>query len=216
MENNKKRSHHQGGFFNMDIDITKLSGNHIYLEFLEAAHVENLRLLAKDDRIWEFTKSLLIDEKYDQKFDDYINLAFDRNALEKQIAFVIRKIDDHAIIGMTRYYGIDEKNKRLNIGYTWYTPSVWGKVYNKECKLLLLSYAFEELKYHRVGFEVAHQNIRSQKAVKKIGGVREGELRKHAVRPDGVLRNTVVFSIIDDEWPATRQNLVSVMNASPK
>ena len=196
----------------MNLDINLLKGEHVYLEFLLPEHIEALRLLAKDDRIWEFTKTLLIDEQYDQRFDDYITLALDRNALEKQIAFIIRRKTDDAIIGMTRYYGIDEKQKRLNIGYTWYIPSVWGKVYNKECKLILLGYAFEQSGFNRVGFEVAHQNLRSQKAVMKIGAIKEGELRKHAIRPDGVFRNTVIFSIINDEWPQTKKHLIQLVD----
>jgi N-acetyltransferase len=205
-----------GGFFLMNIDVGLLKGEHVYLEFLLPEHIEALRVLAKDDRIWEFTKTLLIDEQYNQRFDDYITLALDRNALEKQVAFIIRKKIDNTIIGMTRYYGIDEKNKRLNIGYTWYIPSVWGKVYNKECKLILLAYAFEQLGFNRVGFEVAHQNLRSQQAVTKIGAIKEGELRKYALRPDGVFRNTVVFSIINDEWPEKKKHLQQIITGSEK
>ena len=143
-------------------------------------------------------------------------MAFDNKALEGQVAFVIRKLNDRSIIGMTRFYGIDEKNKRLNIGYTWYTPSVWGQLYNKECKLLLLNYAFEKLSMNRVGFEVAHQNIRSQKAVEKIGGIKEGVLRKYALRPDGISRDTFVFSIINDEWQETKKRLQQLITYSEK
>ncbi|HEU0065497.1 MAG TPA: GNAT family protein, partial [Flavisolibacter sp.] len=95
---------------------------------------------------------------------------------------------------------------------TWYIPEVWGKDHNKECKLLLLTNAFEKLGFNRVGFEVAHQNIRSQKAVEKIGGIKEGELRKYAYRADGSLRNTVIFSIINDEWPAKKSLLEKMVN----
>ena len=205
-----------GGFFLMNIDIDLLKGEHVYLEFLLPEHIEELRALAKDDRIWEFTKTLLVNDQYNQRFDDYIMLALDRNALEKQVAFIIRKKIDNTVIGMTRYYGIDEKNRRLNIGYTWYIPSVWGKVYNKECKLILLTHAFEQLGFNRVGFEVAHQNIRSQKSVTKIGAMKEGELRKYALRPDGVFRNTVVFSIINDEWPEKKKHLQQIITGSEK
>jgi N-acetyltransferase len=216
LENNKIKPSQNGGFFYMEIDISLLKGEHVYLEFLLPEHIEALRALAKDDRIWEFTKTLLIDEQYNQRFDDYISLALDRNALEKQVAFIIRRKTDNVIIGMTRYYGVDEKNKRLNIGYTWYIPSVWGKVYNKECKFILLTYAFEELDFNRVGFEVAHQNLRSQKAVIKIGAIKEGELRKYALRPDGAFRNTVVFSIINDEWPEKKEYLQQIIAGSEK
>lgn len=200
----------------MNIDSSLLQGKHVSLEFLLPDHIEELRALAKDDRIWEFTKTLLIDEKYDQRFDEYMALALDRKALENQVAFIIRRLCDTAIIGMTRYYGIDEKNKRLNIGYTWYIPSVWGKQYNKECKLLLLGYAFEKLNFNRVGFEVAHQNIRSQKAVEKIGAIKEGVLRKYALRPDGVFRDTFIFSIINDEWVEKKKLLQEMVIASEK
>ena len=200
----------------MNIDIGLLKGNHVCLELLSPLHKEQLRILAKDNRIWEFTKTLMIDEKYDQRFDEYFTLALDNKALEGQVAFIIRRLNDRSIIGMTRFYGIDEKNKRLNIGYTWYIPSVWGKVCNKECKLLLLNYAFEKLNLNRVGFEVAHQNIRSQKAVEKIGGIKEGVLRKHALSPDGVIRDTFVFSIINNEWQEKKNHLEQIITASEK
>ena len=200
----------------MNIDLGLLKGNHVCLEFLSSQHREQLRILAKDDCIWEFTKTLMIDEKYDQRFDEYFTLALDNKALEGQVAFIIRRLNDRSIIGMTRFYGIDEKNKRLNIGYTWYIPSVWGKVCNKECKLLLLNYAFEKLNLNRVGFEVAHQNIRSQKAVEKIGGIKEGVLRKHALSPDGVIRDTFVFSIINNEWQEKKNHLQQIITASEK
>jgi RimJ/RimL family protein N-acetyltransferase len=128
-----------------------------------------------------------------------------------QQAFVIRQAADNSIIGMTRFYEIKPKDKRAAIGYTWYTPAVWGMVHNKECKLLMLQYIFEKSGYCRAEFHVAHQNIRSQKAVVKIGGIREGELRKYGFRNDGSFRNTVVFSIIDDEWPAKKEKLARLI-----
>lgn len=115
---------------------------------------------------------------------------------------------------MSRFYELDERNKRVAIGYTWYKPSVWGKVYNKECKLLLLQYAFEEMKFNRVELTVASQNIRSQKAVEKIGGIKEGVMRKHAIRNDGTQTDTVVFSIINDEWPGVKEKLIRMIAES--
>ena len=92
-------------------------------------------------------------------------------------------------------------------------PEVWGGVENKECKLLLLQYAFEILNFQRVQFDVAHQNIRSQKAVVKIGGTKEAVLRKHGLHADGTVRDTVVFSIIDDEWPEKKTALLQLIHA---
>lgn len=191
----------------MQLDITKLRGQHVYLETLQPKHMDFLKGLARDARLWEYTKTLLLDETFDYQFEKYMQAAFDDRATGGQHSFVIRQTSDDAIIGMTRYYKIEPVHKRLSIGFTWYIPDVWGKVYNKECKLLLLQYAFEELHFQRVEFEVAHQNVRSQKAVEKIGGVREARLRKHGLHADGTVRDTIVFSIIDDEWPEKKAAL---------
>ena len=205
----------------MEIDISKLKGAHVYLKELQQADIPALKVLAQDQRIWEFTKTLLITETYEQQFEQYISVALSPNGdgmfgLGLQKTFVIYRSTDDAIIGMTRYYGISEKHKRLDIGYTWYVPEVWKKVYNKECKLLLLQYAFETLDFNRVGFHVAHINIRSQKAVEKIGGVREGVLRNHSYQPDGSLRSTVLFSILKEEWPDKKQKLLALIEQSEK
>ena len=191
----------------MEIDIAKLRGSHVYLEFLSPSHREAIRTLAKNEVIWEFNKMLPGDDSYDAAFDSYFDAALDKNGLGGQQAFVIKKTGDDSIIGMTRLYEISPKEKTVLIGYTWYIPAVWGKVYNKECKLLLLQYAFENMKFNRVELRVAHQNVRSQKAVEKIGAVKEGILRKHGYRNDGSIRHTVVYSIIDDEWPQTKEKL---------
>ena len=200
----------------MEIDISKLKGAHVYLKELQQADIPALKVLAQDQRIWEFTKTLLITETYEQQFEQYISVALSSNGdgmfgLGLQKTFVIYRSTDDAVIGMTRYYGISEKHKSLDIGYTWYVPEVWKKVYNKECKLLLLQYAFEKLDFQRVQFDVAHQNIRSQKAVIKIGGTKEAVLRKHGLHADGTVRDTIVFSIIDDEWPEKKAALLKMI-----
>ena len=198
----------------MITDISKLRGRHVYLELLSSGHRDIVRQLARDERIWEFNKMLLIDENYDKMFDAYFDMALDKQAMSGQQSFVIRQVNDDAVIGMTRLYEISEKDKIATIGYTWYIPSVWGKVYNKECKLLLLQYVFETLQFNRAELRVAHQNIRSQKAVEKIGGVKEGVLRKHGYRNDGALKHTVIYSIIDDEWPDAKEKLLQLITES--
>ena len=198
----------------MDIDIAKLRGNYIYLGFLSPGDRETFRSLAKNELIWEFNKLLPVDDNYDVAFDEYFTEALDKNGLGGQQAFVIRKTKDSSIIGMTRFYQVNPKEKTVLIGYTWYIPEVWGKVYNKECKLLLLQYVFEEMKFNRAELRVAHQNIRSQKAVEKIGGVKEGVLRKDGYRNDGSIKHTVVYSIIDDEWRQTKEKLLSLIAES--
>ena len=196
----------------MRIDTSKLRGKYVYLELLQHEDVPQLKTLAYDARLWEYTKTLLVDESFDGQFDRYIATAFDPRNTGLQISFVMRDAVTNAIIGMSRYYKIEPSQKRLSIGYTWYTPAYWGKVHNKECKLLLLQYAFEELHFQRAEFEVAHQNIRSQKAVEKIGGVKEAVLRKHGLHADGTVRDTVVFSIIDEEWPEKKLRLLEIID----
>ena len=203
----------------MIIDVSKLNGQHVYLRELDEEHIPILKSLAKDARLWEFTKSLIINDSFDAQFERYITIALSPNgdstfSVGVQKTFVIFNKADDAIIGMTRFYGLDEKQKRVDIGYTWYVPEVWGMVYNKECKFLLLQYVFDVLKFNRAGFHVAHINIRSQKAVEKIGGVKEGVLRKHSYQPDGSMRNTVLYSILDDEWEVVKERLLQMINES--
>ena len=203
--------------FYMIIDTSLLKGQHVYLQELKPEYIPELKVLAKDKRLWEFTRTLLIDETFDSQFERYMEVALHPNGdgsfgAGLQKTFVIFRTNNDTIIGMTRFYGLDQKHKRLDIGYTWYIPDVWGKVHNKECKLLLLQYAFEVLNLNRVGFHVAHINLRSQKAVEKIGGVKEGMLRKHSYQPDGSSRSTVLYSIINDEWPQKKNNLLQLIN----
>ena len=195
----------------MLIDHSQLRGEYIYLEQLQQHHVPEIKVLIKDPRLWEFTRTLIIDDTFDSQFEKYIAHAFDPKGMGNQYSFVMRQADSDRIIGMTRYYFYEPKDKRVAIGYTWYVPEVWGKVYNKECKLLLLQYAFEVLGLNRVEFHVAHKNVRSQKAVLKIGGVQEGILRNYAIQPDGSIRHTYVFSIIKEEWPEKKKALIKLM-----
>ena len=198
----------------MTIDLSNLRGIHIYLELLLPDHREIIRRLARNEIIWEFNKMLLIDENYDKMFDAYFDMALDKEVMGGQQSFVIRQVNDDAVIGMTRLYEISERDKLATIGYTWYIPAVWGKIHNKECKLLLLQYIFETWQFNRAELRVAHQNIRSQKAVEKIGGVKEGVLRKHGYLNDGSLKHTVIYSIIDEEWPRAKEKLLQLIAAS--
>jgi N-acetyltransferase len=182
-----------------------LRGESVYLRFATEADRERIRPLAKNDRLWEFTKTLMVTDTYDQQFDDYFDVAL--ATVKEGQAFVIRRTTDDSILGMSRVHSYTAKDKWAEIGHTWYLPEVWGRVHNKECKLLLLQYLFERVGLHRVQFRIAHQNIRSQRAVEKIGGFKEGVLRKHVIRPDGQQRDTVVYSIIDDEWPEKKKKL---------
>ena len=112
-------------------------------------------------------------------------------------------------IGSTRFGDIAPEHGRLEIGWTWIAPSHQRSAANTEAKLLQLTYAFEELGATRVALKTDGRNERSQRAIERIGGVREGVLRRHIRLPDGYLRDTVYFSILADEWPAAKARLTA-------
>jgi RimJ/RimL family protein N-acetyltransferase len=118
--------------FQLPTVLNHLQGEHVYLKFLKQADFAELKLLAKDERIWEFTRGIIVNEQYEEQIEKYLSLALDPNALGGQQAFVIRQKSDDAIIGMTRIYGFEPRHRRFTIGYTWYIPVVWGRVHNKE------------------------------------------------------------------------------------
>ncbi|MCK9896179.1 GNAT family N-acetyltransferase [Frankia sp. AgB32] len=117
-----------------------------------------------------------------------------------------------AVIGTTALYNLNPERRCLTIGYTWLSSSARGKPFNAEAKLLLLTHSFETLEAVRVEFNVDDRNTRSRRAVLALGTSQEGILRKHARRREGSWRDTVVFSIVDDEWPAVYRRLTARVN----
>lgn len=186
----------------MALDKAVLEGRFVRLEPLQEHHRELVRPAAQQPEIFEITTSAL-----GALFDPYIDNALRRTASGQELAFVVLHKAHGRPVGMTRYLNIEEAHKRLEIGSTWYEPSVWAGVVNPECKLLLLQHAFEGLKFNRVEFKTDLRNARSQAAIRKLGAKQEGVLRKHMVVADGYVRDSVLFSIVSDEWPAARAGL---------
>ncbi|MFC7648745.1 GNAT family N-acetyltransferase [Streptosporangium lutulentum] len=110
-------------------------------------------------------------------------------------------------VGWTTYHDVPGFDDSIEIGWTWYGRTVWRSAVNTECKILLIDHAFDKLGANRVMLKTDILNIRSQTAIRRIGGVAEGVLRRHRRRPDGTWRDTAYFSILDDEWPAHRARL---------
>lgn len=123
--------------------------------------------------------------------------------------FAVRLKKDERIVGSTSYFGIDPRHMRVEIGSTWYTPDVQGTMVNPECKYLLLGHAFEDWGAIRVQFTTDINNLRSQRAITKLGAKFEGRLRNHAIRPDGSVRDSMVYSILRGEWPEVRTKLLA-------
>ena len=128
------------------------------------------------------------------------------------LPFVVEDTQTGEIIGSTRFWKIDKKNRKLEIGSTWYSKS-WQRTYaNTETKLLLLKYAFEELNCVRVQFTTDVLNEKSQNAILRLGAKKEGIVRNERIMPDGRKRNSVRFSIIDEEWPLVKENLIKKLS----
>ncbi len=179
-----------------------LVGDHVTLLGLRLEHAAGILAAADDDEVfrWQsFARPTTIDEA-GELHDWY---------LARPNAITWTQVD-HAsgdVAGLTTYYEIDPVNRSVAIGATWLGRRFWRTPVNTEAKLLLLRRAFDTLGCARVVWHVDIKNERSQAAVERIGGIREGVLRKHILRRDGSWRDTVVFSMTDDEWPAARTAL---------
>jgi N-acetyltransferase len=184
------------------VDKVTLDGTFVRLEPLEERHREAIRPAAQHPEIFTVTTSAL-----GPLFDPYIDNALKRSDGPHERAFAVFHKKQARYVGMTRYLNIEEAHKKLEIGSTWYEPSVWAGAVNPECKLLLMSHAFEALKFNRVEYKTDARNARSRAAIAKLGATQEGILRKHMIMADGHVRDSVYFSIIDTEWPAVKAGL---------
>jgi RimJ/RimL family protein N-acetyltransferase len=122
-------------------------------------------------------------------------------------AFTVRRRDTGQVIGMTTFCNVDAENRHVEIGYTWNGRSAHRTGTNTECKLLLLAHAFEQLDCIAVEFRTHWLNQQSRRAIERLGAKQDGVLRSHKIQPDGSLRDTVVFSILQHGWPAVRSEL---------
>lgn len=173
----------------------------VRLEPLQDDHRDDLARAASDPRIWRHTA--LTGGSFATYWDD----ARCEQATGAQLPFAVRVRKTGALVGMSRLFRIDPEHLTCEIGYTWYSPAVWGSAVNPAAKRLLLGHCFEAWSARRVQFLVDHLNERSQAAVERLGAKREGVLRAHRIRPDGSRRDSVVFSIIAAEWPEVRTAL---------
>ncbi|HET7529919.1 MAG TPA: GNAT family protein [Mycobacteriales bacterium] len=128
-------------------------------------------------------------------------------AAEERVMYAVRLLDSGRVVGTTSLGDSDLTHERTHIGWTAYAPDVWSTAVNPECKLLLMTHAFEECGFGRVKIQTDLVNTRSQAAIAKLGPVREGVLRRHMRRADGSRRDTVVYSVILEEWPAVKAGL---------
>ncbi len=173
------------------------------LEPIEEAHREPLRLAADDAQTWRYFP----DRADGAHFDTLFNRRLAGHADGSWIVYSVRRLADNALAGQTCFLNIDARNSRVEIGGTWYRADARGGVVNPECKLLLMGAAFSA-GARRVELKTDARNAQSRAAILKLGAREEGTLRRHTLMWDGFVRDTVYFSVLDDEWPGVREGLV--------
>jgi len=183
-----------------------LQGEYAALEPLRSSHAEQLGDAAADGELWNLHFTSVPNRDH---VNTYIAESLQNLTQGIQHPFVVKRLSDNRIVGCTRYYDIDRKHRTLSIGYTWYSKSVQRTAINTECKLMLLTHAFEELNCISVAFHTDDQNTVSQAAITRLGAKKEGVLRNNKIMPDGRIRHTWCFSITNTEWPEVKQNLVN-------
>ena len=186
------------------IEPVTFTGSKIILEPLTLEHADGMRAAVKDGELWKLWFTSI---PAPEKVEDYIQIALGMRENNGAMPFIVREKETDKIIGCTRYFNVDEVNQRLEIGHTWYSESVQRTIVNTECKYLLLAHAFEKLDAIAVEFRTHWHNHKSRAAIARLGAKQDGVLRNHTKTADGVYRDTVVFSIINLEWPAVKRSL---------
>jgi RimJ/RimL family protein N-acetyltransferase len=193
----------------MSVEPCTLTGKIVRLEPLQAKHAEDLFLAGQEREMWLYmpTNPSVSREAMAQWIAETLRLQQAGECLP----FAIIDLATGRAIGSTRYLAIVPKDYGLEIGWTWLDPAVRRSGVNTECKYLLLTHAFEDLQAIRVQLKTDSRNLRSQTAIERIGGIKEGVLRNHMIMPDGYRRHTVYYSILDSEWPTVKAGLEAKM-----
>lgn len=192
----------------MWINAETLKGNFLTLEPLRLEHITELKVAVQDGEPW---KLWFANVPRPDEMSDYVEDAISA-ARAGDIAYAVRSNVTQQIVGTTRYYNVDAKNKRAMIGYTWYSSSARRTPINTECKLLLLAKLFESHDAIAAEFRTHYFNQPSRAAIERLGAKQDGILRQHQIMKDGSIRDTVVYSIIAAEWPAVKSNLLSKLS----
>jgi len=195
----------QQGFTQPLAPIT-LQGHGVMLSPMRAEHAPALENAAADGRLWEL---VITSAPAPGDAGRYIELALEGQRHGHMLPFVVTDDASGAVIGTTRYHDIVPAVARLEIGYTWYAQRCQRTHVNTACKLLLLTHAFDTLGAQVVGWRTDARNTRSQEAIARLGARQDGVLRHHALRRDGTVRDTVLFSMLRAQWPQARDKLTA-------
>jgi N-acetyltransferase len=181
-----------------------LEGNLVRLIPLKAEYKSALLEASADGELWKLWFTGVPSK---DSIDDYLEYTFSEQAAGRALAFAVVDKQTQKIIGSTRYCNADNSNHRVEIGYTWYAKTYQRTGVNTECKYLLLKHAFENLNAIAVEFRTHWHNQASRAAIARLGAKQDGILRNHQKNAEGIYRDTVVFSIIDQEWLTVKKGL---------
>jgi len=193
----------------MEVKPVVLQGKYVRLEPMAETHVAGLAEIGVGQSFWDF----MVYGKMDTKDDmlGWVRQILARAEKGTDLPFAVIHLASGRVAGATRYLNIMPNDHGLEIGGTWYGSEFQRTAVNTECKYLLLTHAFETLKCIRVQIKTDSLNERSQKAIERIGGVKEGVLRNHMILPGGRVRHTVYYSILDAEWVGVKKRLAEML-----
>lgn len=191
------------------VEPITLSARGVSLVPLALAHEEGLRAAAADGELWNIRVTSVPEPKDTRK---YIEDALAMREAGHRFPFAVIEDSSGKVIGSSSYHDIVPAIHRLEIGYTWYAKSHQRSHVNSTCKLLLMSHAFETLGCHVVGWRTDNFNFASIAAIERLGAKKDGVLRGHALRRDGTIRDTVMYSLRSGEWPEVRAQLLHALN----
>ena len=194
----------------MEVKPVVLTGKYVRLEPMTEAHIPGLAEIGVGQTFWDFMLYGNINSTEDMR--NWVLDIVSRAEKGTDLPFVAIHLASGRVAGATRYLNIVPRDRGLEIGGTWYGAEFQRTVVNTECKYLLLRHAFETLGCIRVQLKTDLRNERSQKAIERIGAVKEGVLRNHLILPDGRYRHSVFYSILDTEWPTVQQKLQEMLN----
>lgn len=182
-----------------------LTGRHVRLEPMTEAHIPGLTEIGRGQEFWDFMLYGRMDSEQDMR--NWVLDIMGRGARGTDLPFAVIHLESGRVAGATRYLNIVPNDRGLEVGGTWYGLEFQRTVVNTECKYLLLTHAFEVLRCIRVQIKTDLLNVRSQRAIERLGAQKEGVLRNHMILPSGRVRDSVFYSIIDSEWVSVKAGL---------
>jgi len=189
----------------MKIEPIVLEGNSVRLEPLSIQHNEGLCEAIYDGELWTLHVTLV---PHPDSINGFISNALEAYEMGDGLTFATINIETGRVVGSTRFMKSNFSNKRIEIGFTFLGKSWQRTKINTEAKFLMLTHAFESLKLNRVEFLTDYLNVNSRQAILRLGAKEEGILRNHVIMPDGRVRDSVLYSIIRNEWPGIKQHLL--------